>query len=102
MNNDRWSALGNRNLYVNSDKLNLAGSTSATNISPSLFEFSLIASQPNSSNVSVRMGEILPYLAKAYEQGRQWARDFDDDQVQIPRDLLETIRVARSFEQNKS
>jgi hypothetical protein len=67
-----------------------------------MVDSSIDASNWESSNVSVCIGEILPYLAKAYEQGRQWARDFDDDKVQIPRDLLETIRLAKIFDQQKS
>ena len=45
--------------------------------------------------VSVRFAEILPTLANAFQNGFQWIRDFDDDQIQIPSDLMDLIQRVK-------
>lgn len=62
------------------------------------------ASEKTSANpqpkngVSVSVGEILPTLSHAFQNGFQWVHDFSDDQIQIPRDLLDLIQLAKQGE----
>ena len=47
--------------------------------------------------VTVRLGEILPLLADAFESRRVWLRDFEHDQVSISSDLYEVLLAYRYY-----
>ena len=52
--------------------------------------------------VTVRLREILPALSFAFEQGLLWVEDFENDRVQIPRDLSDVISAIRDIQNRKS
>ncbi len=64
----------------------------------SSFETPNIGDQAHSAQVCVSVGEILPTLANAFQNGFQWVHDFADDQVTIPSDLMELIQLAKQAE----
>ena len=47
--------------------------------------------EANSDEVTVPLGDLLASLADAIQHNRMWLRDFEDDEVTIPRDLYEVM-----------
>ncbi len=57
--------------------------------------------ESQSNTVSVRLHDILPALSFAYEKGLLWVEDFENDQVEIPKDLSDVINVIRELQSRK-
>lgn len=43
--------------------------------------------------VPIRLVDLYPLLARAYQDNYLWLRDFEDDQVFVSRDLFEVVRA---------
>lgn len=42
--------------------------------------------------VRIRLADLYPLLAQAYQDNYVWLRDFEDDEVLVSRDLFEVVR----------
>ena len=69
-----------------------------------LFQDALVKPGPQSDTetVTVRLCEILPALSFAFEKGLLWVEDFENDRVQIPRDLNDVIHAIQEIQNRKS
>lgn len=45
------------------------------------------------THVKVKLGDVLPALADALHSQRVWVQDFQDDQIELSKDLLEVIQA---------
>ena len=45
------------------------------------------------THVTVRLSEVLPALTDALMSHRAWVQDFEDDLLQVSKDLLEVIQA---------
>ena len=43
-------------------------------------------------SVPIRLMDLYPLLAQAYQDNYVWLRDFEDDEVLVSRDLFEVVR----------
>lgn len=48
-------------------------------------------------DASLKFGELLEVLGEAIRSGRDWVRDFENDEIMVHADLLEVIRAAGQF-----
>lgn len=44
-------------------------------------------------NVSIRLVDLYPLLAQAYQDNYLWLRDFEEDEVLVSADLFEVVRA---------
>lgn len=56
------------------------------------------AKQNHSSTVAVRLQDILPVMAKAFEENVAWIGDFEDDTISVSKDLYDVIAAAKQFQ----
>ncbi len=45
------------------------------------------------THIKVKLGEILPAFTDALLSQRAWVQDFEDDQIEITKDLYEVIQA---------
>ena len=45
------------------------------------------------THVQVKLGEILPALTDALLSQRAWVHDFEDDKIEVSKDLFEVIQA---------
>ena len=45
------------------------------------------------THVQVKLGEVLPALTDALLNQRAWVHDFEDDQIEVSKDLFEVIQA---------
>ncbi|MBA61543.1 MAG: hypothetical protein CMJ76_04180 [Planctomycetaceae bacterium] len=45
------------------------------------------------THVKVKLGQILPALTDALLSQRAWVEDFEDDQIEVSKDLYEVIQA---------
>lgn len=50
-----------------------------------------------SDQIAVSLGDVMPVLADSFSKGLQWVNDFENDRIEIPKDLYETIQAAKKM-----
>ena len=47
----------------------------------------------NHPSVPIRLVDLYPLLARAYQDNYVWLRDFEEDQILVSNDLFEVVRA---------
>ncbi len=49
--------------------------------------------EAHASGVPIRLVDLYPLLAQAYQDSFVWLRDFEDEQLMVSKDLYEVVRA---------
>ena len=56
-------------------------------------QVTVLAPTNQETNITVKLGDILPALTDALLSHRAWVQDFEEDRIEVSKDLFEVIQA---------